>query len=122
MSAPARPRTVLIVDDHPVYRATVRLLLESGGFEVVGEAADGRAALDLVIRVRPELVLLDVRLPDVDGIDVASRMSRGPEPPAIILISSRSAIDYGERLALAPVAGFIPKARLSASAIEALLG
>src|SRR5947209_12938757 len=62
-------KTVLIVDDHPSFRASARRMLEADGYEVVGEADSGAAALSWVNRLRPELVLLDVRLPDLDGFE-----------------------------------------------------
>src|SRR6201999_2984415 len=84
------PTTVLVVDDHPSFRATARLLLESEGYVVVGEAADGAAALRAAGELHPDLVLLDVGLPDVDGFDVAARITSGrPAGPAVILVSSR---------------------------------
>src|SRR5881227_1792297 len=68
-------RRVLIVDDHESFRSSARLLLEAEGYEVVGEAEDGAAALRAVEELSPELVLLDVQLPDVDGFDVAARLT-----------------------------------------------
>lgn len=65
--------TVLIVDDHSSFRSSARLLLESEGFEVVGEAADAAAALAQVSPLAPELILLDVQLPDLDGFEVCGR-------------------------------------------------
>jgi DNA-binding NarL/FixJ family response regulator len=120
--------TVLIVDDHPSFRATARLLLEVEGYDVIGEAADGEAAIEAAHALRPDLVLLDVNLPDIDGFEVASRLtgnggggSTAP-PPAIILISSRDPSDYGTLVATSGARGFIPKAELSGDSLAALLG
>jgi CheY-like chemotaxis protein len=96
------------------------MLLECEGYVVVGEAADGRAALEAVRELRPDLVLLDVQLPDIDGPEVAARLAEanGTNPPAIILTSSRDLEDIG---VLSGVRGFIPKSELSGAALEALL-
>ncbi len=72
--------TVLIVDDHPSFRASARVLLEAEGFDVIGEAADGTSGIEEASRLRPDLVLLDVQLPDIDGFDVASRLTNGNGP------------------------------------------
>ena len=68
-------RTILIVDDHPSFRASARMLLEAEGFDVIGEAEDGASALRAVEELRPDVVLLDVQLPDIDGLEVAARLS-----------------------------------------------
>ena len=90
--------TVLIVDDHGGFRESARALLEAEGFTVVGCAADGAAALAAVQRLRPEVVLLDVQLPDLDGFAVAEQLAAVPGPPRVVLISSRDAAAYGRRL------------------------
>ena len=90
--------TVLIVDDHDGFRESARALLEAEGFAVVGDAADGAAALVATLRLRPDVVLLDVQLPDVDGFAVAERLAALSEPPRVVLISSRDAAAYGPRL------------------------
>jgi DNA-binding NarL/FixJ family response regulator len=87
--------TVLIVDDHPSCRASARAVLQAEGFEVVGEAADGASALKAVRALRPELVLLDVQLPDADGFMIASELTRGGDGPLVVLTSSRDAADFG---------------------------
>ena len=76
--------TVLVVDDHQGFRSRARLLLEADGYEVVGEAADGRSALAEARRLRPDLVLLDVQLPDLDGFEVAAQITgrRTRRPPS----------------------------------------
>ena len=78
--SPVGPR-VLIVDDHPSFRASARVLLEAEGFDVVGEAADGAQALTEAGRLSPEVVLLDVQLPDIDGFDVAARLTGAADAP-----------------------------------------
>jgi DNA-binding NarL/FixJ family response regulator len=114
-------RTVLIVDDHSDFRRTVRALLEADGFEVVGEAADGRSAIAEAERLRPRLVLLDIQLPDLDGFEVAARLGESGAPPTVVLTSSRTASSYRRRLAQSPGLGFIPKSELSGEALAALL-
>jgi len=115
-------KTVLIVDDHDGFRESATALLEAEGFAVVGEAADGAAALAAVERLQPDVVLLDVRLPDIDGFVVAERLARVPDPPTVVLISSREAAAYGSRLQRAPARGFLAKRELSGAALAALVG
>ncbi len=112
--------TVLIVDDHPSFRQAARRLLEKEGFAVTGEAADGNAAVDEALRLGPDIVLLDVQLPDMDGFEVARRLASYPGSPIIILVSSREAEDYGDEVDRAPARGFISKAELSAAKIAEL--
>jgi DNA-binding NarL/FixJ family response regulator len=114
-------RTVLIVDDHAEFRAVARLIVERAGLRVVAEAADGEAALAAVADTNPDVVLLDVRLPGRDGIEVAELLSWRKSPPFVVLTSSTDVAGYGERLAAAPVRGFIPKERLSTRALAELL-
>ena len=114
-------RTVLIVDDHGPYRMAARAMLEADGFTVVGEAATALEALAKVHSLKPAIVLLDVQLPDQDGFAVAERLAGAAHPPAVVLISSRSARTYETRLMDARALGFISKAQLTGPAIEALL-
>jgi DNA-binding NarL/FixJ family response regulator len=115
------PRTVLIVDDHEEFRRTARELLEADGFEVVGEAADGESAIVEAKRLRPQLVLLDIQLPDVDGFEVAAKLGEASDSPVVVLTSSRDARSYRRRLALSPARAFLPKSELSRDALAALL-
>ena len=110
---------MLIVDDHDGFRESARALLEAEGFAVAGDAADGAAA---VARLRPDVVLLDVQLPDVDGFAVAERLAAGPDPPRVVLISSRDAAAYGPRLDAVPACGFLAKRELSGASLAALVG
>jgi DNA-binding NarL/FixJ family response regulator len=114
--------TLLIVDDHAGFRALARRLLTAGGFKVVGEAADGHGAVAAARELRPDVVLLDVQLPGMDGFQVAERLGDGEADPAVVLISSRDRADYGPRVDRCGARGFIPKADLSAAAVRALLG
>ena len=114
-------RTVLIVDDHPSFRASARAVLESGDFEVIGEAADGAQALDAIRTLNPDVILLDVQLPDMEGFDVCRELENGGPPPCVVLVSSRDPADYGGMIAASCACGFLPKAELSCEALAALL-
>ncbi len=111
----------MIVDDHASFRRSARRLLEADGFAVVGEAADGASALSQVRALRPQLVLLDVLLPDIDGFTVAEALAREPSQPLVILTSSREAADLATRLERTPATGFLHKGDLSGSALAALI-
>ena len=113
---------VLIVDDHPSFRASARVLLEAEGFDVIGEAADGTTALAEARRLRPDVVLLDVQLPDFDGFDVASRLTGDEESPCVILVSSRDGSDFGPLVGRSGARGFITKADLSGERLRELAG
>jgi DNA-binding NarL/FixJ family response regulator len=114
------PLTVLIVDDHPAFRRAARAILEADGYRVVAESATGLDALAAADRLRPAVVLLDVCLPDIDGIDVAGLLTAADHDRAVILTSSRDASDVGPLLPACGARGFIPKAELSGPAIAAL--
>jgi len=113
--------TVVIVDDNAGFRAQARSMLTAAGFDVLGEAGDGASALELVAALAPQLVLLDVQLPDLSGLEVARRLHEEADPPAIILISSREAADYGAGIERSGAEGFISKAELSGRALAAVL-
>ncbi len=113
--------TVLIVDDHEDFRASASALLEAEGFAVVGEVADGMSAFSAVERLRPEVVLLDIQLPDLDGFAVAERLAAIPDAPRVVLISSREATAYGPRLDAAQAQGFLAKRELSGASLAALV-
>jgi DNA-binding NarL/FixJ family response regulator len=112
---------ILVVDDHAGFRRSARALLEADGVEVVGEASDGPGCLDAVARLRPDAVLLDVRLPGEDGFAVASRIAADADAPPVVLVSSRALADLGARTLPDGVRGFLGKDRLSGPALRALL-
>lgn len=117
------PRTLLIVDDHAGFRSSARALLEADGWLVVGEAGTGTEAITAAHRLRPDLVLLDIALPDIDGFAVCeSIMSGETARPIVVLTSSRSPASYGSRLSASRARGFIPKDELTAASLRALTG
>jgi DNA-binding NarL/FixJ family response regulator len=113
--------TVLIVDDHEDFRASATEMLQTEGFDVVGAAADGGSAVELALKLHPQVVLLDVQLPDRDGFAVAAQLAQDAQPPKVVLTSSRDAVAYGRRVAGAPVRGFIAKRDLTGAALAALV-
>lgn len=115
------PVTVLIVDDHSGFRSLARKLLEKEGYLVVGEAEDGVSAIVAATALEPEVILLDIQLPDHDGFEVARQLLERVPKSQIVLISSRDCFDYGRRLETSGARGFIPKSQLSCAAITELL-
>jgi DNA-binding NarL/FixJ family response regulator len=114
-------RSVLIVDDHAAFRSAARELLEAEGYDVVGEAVDGASALATVRELRPDVVLLDVQLPDLNGFDVAETLAREVMMPAVVFISSRRPSAFQWRLAANPGWRFIAKSELSGETLAAAL-
>jgi len=113
--------TLLIVDDHRSFRDAARRVLEGAGYAVIGEAADGETALDAAATLRPDVVLLDVQLPGIDGFEVASRLTANGHAPAIVMTSSRDGADFGPLIEQSGARGFVNKADLSGAAIAAIL-
>jgi DNA-binding NarL/FixJ family response regulator len=114
-------RTVLIVDDHPSFRASARAMLEADGYEIVGEAADGASALAAARTLKPDLVLLDVQLPDANGFDICEFLCGDGPHPDIVLVSSRDASDYNGLIESSHARGFLQKGDLSGETLRALL-
>jgi DNA-binding NarL/FixJ family response regulator len=113
--------TILIVDDNAGFRLQARALLQADGFDVIGEAIDGTSGLDAARSLRPDFVLLDIGLPDIEGFEVARALAIEDSPPSVVLTSSREASAYGPRLGSIRALGFIPKDELSGLAIRALI-
>jgi DNA-binding NarL/FixJ family response regulator len=112
---------VLIVDDNARFRTRARRRLEADGYTVVAEAADGASALEAARQHRPDVVLLDIGLPDISGLSLAEQFTRGPDAPAVVLTSTHDAGDFGDGVESSGACGFVPKAGLSGDAIAALL-
>lgn len=113
--------SVLVVDDHRGFRETARRLLELEGYLVVGEAEDGASALVRARELHPDIVLVDVHLPDIDGFELTSRMCALIDPPHVILISSRDGAEFGPLVLRSGARGFLAKHEISREAMERLL-
>ncbi len=112
---------MLIVDDHASFRRLAARLLDESGFAVVGEAADAASALEKAALLRPDVVLLDIVLPDRSGLLVAEQLGRGPGAPRVVLTSSRSRSDFGSAFDWPAGCAFVPKHELSGARLTALL-
>jgi DNA-binding NarL/FixJ family response regulator len=118
---PRPARRVLVVDDHAGFRRCATALLTAAGFDVVGEADTGSAALERAAELRPELVVLDVQLPDFDGFEVSSRLLARDAALKIVLVSSRDRSAYGPLIETSGAIGFIAKSELSAGTLATVL-
>ena len=115
------PQTLLIVDDHAGFRSSARALFEADGWLVVGEAGTGNQAIAAAHRLRPDAVLLDIALPDIDGFAVCESIMQDETVRAVVVLtSSRNPASYGSRLSASTAHGFIPKDELSAAGLRAL--
>ena len=112
---------VLIVDDHAGFRAAARAVLERDGYTVVGEAGDESTGSDAAHALRPDVVLLDVQLPDLDGFEICERIVASARGSTVVLVSGRPATSFTRRLAVSSARGFIAKADLLPGALGALL-
>jgi DNA-binding NarL/FixJ family response regulator len=115
------PQTVLIVDDHAGFRHAARALLEADGYTVVGEAATIGEAIAAVEREKPQIVLLDVELPDGNGFDLAERLTAGGARINVVLGSSRDYSDFAALVSRSGAKGFLPRTELSGARLAALV-
>lgn len=105
---------VLIVDDQVPFREASRMVVEmTDGFEVAGEAENGQSAISLVSELKPDLVLMDVQMPGIDGIETTRQISALPDAPAVIVMSTHESGDYVDMAVAAGAVGFIPKSQFS---------
>ena len=116
------PRSVLIVDDSAPFRATAAALLRARGYEVVGAVADGASGLEAAWRLRPDGVLLDVNLPDGNGLELAGRFAGEGYSPVVVLVSTIDSATFGDGIAASGARGFLAKASLASPLLIELLG
>jgi DNA-binding NarL/FixJ family response regulator len=111
-SVPPETVRVLIVDDQLPFREASRMVVEmTDGFEVVGEAENGEHAIALVKELKPDLVLMDVQMPGIDGIETTRRITSVPKPPVVIVMSTHESGDYVDVALAAGAVGFLPKSQ-----------
>jgi DNA-binding NarL/FixJ family response regulator len=113
--------TVLMIDDHAGFRSRARAMLEAEGYDVVGEAADGEAGLVAADRLRPDIAIVDIGLPGLDGFGVAERLRSERLAVAIVLVSGRDRVDFGDRVEQSAADGFIAKADLSGERLRTIV-
>lgn len=113
---------LLIVDDSEVFRRAASVTLSAEGYDVVGVAEDGRSGLTMAECLAPDLVILDISLPDMEGFDVSSRLTALDHPPVVVLVSSREWVDVRQRVADCGAIGFVPKEMLSRDSLLELVG
>src|SRR5262245_3787986 len=112
---------VVLVDDQALVRTGFRMILdETGDIEVVGEAADGSAAVDVVSRTKPDLVLMDVRMPNVDGIEATRRVRALPGAPKVLILTTFDLDEYVFSGLRAGASGFLLKDTLAADLVSAV--
>jgi DNA-binding NarL/FixJ family response regulator len=114
-------RTVLVIDDHAGFRAIARTILEEAGYLVVAEAANGESGVEAAVRTTPDIAIVDVQLPDMDGFEVTRRLLEADAGPAIVLVSTRDRSDFGSLVESSGANGFVPKAEISAESLAAVV-
>jgi DNA-binding NarL/FixJ family response regulator len=119
---PRPRRTLLIVDDHAGFRRRARAVLQDEGYDVVGEASDGETAILIAADLAPDVVLVDVVLPGLDGFDTCERLIAEAMSPAVVLTSTHDPSTFRERITASQARGFLPKAEISGSALDDLTG
>jgi DNA-binding NarL/FixJ family response regulator len=110
---------VLIVDDQLPFREASRMVVEmTDGFEVAGEAVNGEEAVDMAASLRPDLVLMDVQMPGIDGLEATRRIMSLDDPPHVLVMSTHESGSYEEPALAAGAIGFLPKSMFSMDALE----
>ena len=112
---------VLVVDDQPPFREAVRMVVEmTAGFQVAGEAVNGQEGIEMTQTLRPDLVLMDVQMPGIDGIEATRRITELDDPPHVVVMSTHESGDYQETAVLAGADAFIAKSEFGMDALEDL--
>ncbi|MEM8924073.1 MAG: response regulator transcription factor [Actinomycetota bacterium] len=112
---------VLVVDDQQPFREAARMVVEmTDGFEVVGEATDGEEAIGLAEALRPDLVLMDVQMPGIDGLQATERIMAMDDPPRVLVMSTHESQKYEAPALAAGAVGFLPKAMFGMDMLEEL--
>jgi DNA-binding NarL/FixJ family response regulator len=111
---------VLIVDDQAPFRMAARMVVDAtDGFEVVGEAESGEDSVAMAAELAPDLVLMDVNLPGIDGLEATRRILAAADPPIVLLLSTYEEEEYAPRAAECGAAAYIPKAVFGPDRLEA---
>jgi len=106
------PVRVLIVDDQEPFRSAARMVVEmSDGFEVVGEAESGEEGVELAAELQPDLVLMDVYLPGIDGMEATRRITSADDPPRVLVMSTHESVEFAQAALAAGAIAFIPKSQ-----------
>lgn len=112
---------VLIVDDQPPFREAARMVVEmSEGFEVAGEAENGEMAIEMASSLKPDLILMDVQMPGVDGLEATKRIMESRDPPKILVMSTHESGDYSGPAEAAGAIAFVPKSEFSMGLLAAV--
>ncbi|TCO18516.1 DNA-binding NarL/FixJ family response regulator [Kribbella steppae] len=122
MNEPAGgPVRVVIIDDDALVRAALAMILrDDAAIELAGEATDGESGLELIARVAPDVVLMDIRMPRVDGLEALARLMDQPSPPKVIVLTTFDADDYVVRALRGGASGFLLKHTPPAQIVEAV--
>ena len=112
----------VIVDDDEAFVKVAQAVLERDGVTVAGAGSNCAEAVERAQALRPDVVLIDIRLGQESGFDVARRLADNGQAAALIMISTHAEADYADLITESPAAGFVPKAQLSGAAIRRVLG
>jgi DNA-binding NarL/FixJ family response regulator len=112
---------ILIADDHRLFAEALQAILgDEPGFEVVGRAADGREAIDLARSLRPDVVLLDISMPVLDGFEAAAAIGKLPHRPAVLMVTGSSSAHDVDRARRVGADGYVTKDAIAARLVDAI--
>ena len=111
---------VLIVDDQEPFRSAVRMVVEmADGFEVIGEAETGEDGVELAAMLKPDLVLMDVMLPGIDGLEATRQITAGDDPPRVLMMSTHESQEFADAAIEAGAIAFVPKSQFGMDQLAA---